>query len=123
MELEVSEFVGIYDADSTLLGEVSYWIGARLGKRHCSLCELTHGVFTKKSEWKSCSTSLAVPFFAFHRNDAPDDAVAVAAGQYPVVLARIDNELQVVFTPKQLDELRGDTTAFVSALHSLIHPA
>ena len=27
----ITELIGVYDADSTLLGEVSYWIGARLG--------------------------------------------------------------------------------------------
>ena len=50
----VNGFVGIYDADATLVGEVSYWIGARLGRTHCSLCELTHGLFTVKREWKEC---------------------------------------------------------------------
>ena len=115
-----SEFVGIYDADSTLLGEISYWIGARLGKRHCSLCDLTHGVFTKKSEWKSCSSSLAVPFSTFHRNDAPRDALAAADGKYPVVLARIAGELQIVLTSEQLNEFNGDTASFVSTLRLLV---
>lgn len=120
MEHQVTEFIGIYDADSTLLGEISYWIGARFGKRHCSLCELTHGVFTKKSVWKSCSTSLNVPFAAFHRNDAPNDAMAAAAGQYPIVLARANNEIRIVFTSEQLNEFNGDTERFVMALRLLI---
>ena len=120
MELEVSEFVGIYDADSTLLGEVSYWIGARLGKRHCSLCELTHGTFTMKSQWKSCATSLQIPFATHHRNDAPSDALAVAAGAFPTVLARFSDGLQVVLTPVELSKFNGDTVAFVNALQSFM---
>jgi len=62
MTSNVTEFIGVYDADSTLIGEVSYWIGARLGRTHCSLCELTHGLFTQKSEWKACAKELSVPF-------------------------------------------------------------
>ena len=48
----IEEFIGVYDADGTIVGEVSYWIGARLGRTHCSLCELTHGLFTAKREWR-----------------------------------------------------------------------
>lgn len=115
-----SEFIGIYDADSTLVGEISYWIGARLGRTHCSLCELTHGLFTKKSEWKACQASLGIPFHTFHRNDAPTDALQVAAGHFPIVLARYTHGLEVVFTKHQLDEFQGDTHTFEATLHSVL---
>jgi hypothetical protein len=116
-----TQLIGIYDADSTLLGEISYWIGARLGRRHCSLCELTHGTFTMKNEWKSCATNLRVPFATYHRNDAPSDALAVAAGTFPTVLARYSDGLQVVLNPVELSEFNGDTIAFVNALQSFLN--
>ncbi|GDX28913.1 hypothetical protein LBMAG13_13430 [Actinomycetes bacterium] len=31
----MSQLIGVYDADATLWGEISYWVGARLGVRHC----------------------------------------------------------------------------------------
>ena len=31
----VRELIGVYDADGTLIGEVRYRIGARLGRTHC----------------------------------------------------------------------------------------
>ena len=114
------EFIGIYDAESTLVGEISYWVNARLGRTHCSLCELTHGIFTKKSEWKSCERTLLVPFSTFHRNDAPQDALNVAEGTFPIVLARTSHGIEIVFTPQQLAEFKGDTTAFVEALTSFV---
>lgn len=113
-------FIGVYDADSTLLGEVSYWIGARLGKRHCSLCDITHGLFTMKSEWKSCSQSLDIPFETFHRNDAPLEVLESAAGEFPIVLARYDSGLKVVFNGKDLDSFTGDTQRFIEALSTLV---
>ena len=115
----ITGFVGIYDADSTLVGEVSYWIGARLGRRHCSLCELTHGLFTVKGEWKECTRSLAVPVETYHRNDAPPDALAAAAGRFPVVLARTEHGLVVVLDPDELDGFRGDTALFTGRLATL----
>lgn len=108
----VVEFIGIYDADSTIIGEVSYWIGARLGRTHCSLCELTHGIFTMKNEWKQCSRSLSVPFRTFHRNDAPSEALHLANGSFPIVLARHGNDLQIVLRNSELAEFNSSTLRF-----------
>lgn len=108
----IDELIGVYDADSTIIGEVSYWIGARLGRTHCSLCELTHGVFTQKSEWKTCSRNLAVPFVTFHRNDAPVDVIECAAGQYPVVMARLGTRLKVILDRDGLEKFGGNTELF-----------
>ena len=119
----VTEFVGVYDADATLLGEVSYWIGARLGTRHCSLCELTHGLFTVRSEWKECRRSLSVPVVTHHRNDAPTDVLEAAAGVFPVVLARTSDALTVVLGPGDLEEFHGDTALFAARLEAIAHGA
>lgn len=112
------EFVGVYDADSTLIGEISYWIKARLGREHCSLCELTHGLFTTKREWRECSTALGVPVTTWHRNDAPADVLAVAAGIFPVVLVRRQGRLSVLLDRDALDQLDGSTADFVRVLEA-----
>jgi len=116
MTSNVTEFIGVYDADSTLIGEVSYWIGARLGVTHCSLCELTHGLFTQKSEWKTCAKELSVPFHTFHRNDAPADVLAALAGEFPAVLQRTAEGLTVILTKKALEQFEGHTADFVQWL-------
>ena len=116
MTSNVTEFIGVYDADSTLIGEVSYWIGARLGVTHCSLCELTHGLFTQKSEWKTCAKELSVPFHTFHRNDAPADVLAALSGEFPAVLQRTAEGLSVILTKEALEGFGGNTTDFVQWL-------
>ena len=116
MTSNITEFIGVYDADSTLIGEVSYWIGARLGRTHCSLCELTHGLFTQKSEWRACAKDLSVPFHTFHRNDAPADVLAALAGQFPAVLVRTDDGLSVILTKNALDSFDGNTAEFAKWL-------
>ena len=116
MSTPVIEFIGIYDADATLRGEISYWIGARLGIAHCALCDITHGLFTQKDEWKQCREALTVPFRAFHRNDAPADALATAAGAFPVVLARTEDGLDVVLGPEELDQFEGSAARFTAWL-------
>ncbi|CAB4368220.1 MAG: hypothetical protein F2916_05455 [Actinobacteria bacterium] len=112
MTSPVVELIGVYDADSTLLGEISYWVGARFGITHCSLCELTHGLFTKKAEWKQCADSLAVPFRLFHRDDAPDDVLIALAGEFPAVLQRTTEGLKVILIKDELERFHGRTADF-----------
>jgi hypothetical protein len=112
MKSNITELIGVYDADSTLLGEISYWVGARLGISHCSLCELTHGLFTKKPEWNQCAESLAIPFRLFHRDDAPRDVITALAGHFPAVLQRTNNGVSVILTKDQLEHFDGRTSDF-----------
>ena len=99
--------VGVYDADGTLRGEVSYWIGARLGRTHCSLCEITHGRFTERSDWRAARAGLPVPFETFHRDDQPDAVRACAGGRAPVVVARTDRGPVLLLGPADLDTCGG----------------
>jgi hypothetical protein len=69
----IKGLVGIYNAEGTLRGELTYWVGARLGREHCGLCDITHGSVREKAEWKRCRAGLPVPFDTFHRDDQPDD--------------------------------------------------
>ena len=112
MTSNITELIGVYDADSTLLAEISYWVGARLGITHCSLCELTHGVFTKKSEWNQCAESLSIPFRLFHRDDAPPDVLTALTSQFPAVLQRTTEGLKVILTKDELEHFDGRTSDF-----------
>ena len=123
MTSNITELIGVYDADSTLLGEISYWVGARLGTAHCSLCELTHGLFTKKSEWKQCADSLTVPFRLFHRDDAPEDVLVALAGEFPAVLHRTTEGLKVILTKDELERFHGHTTDFAEWITNYLNPA
>lgn len=89
---KITTLFGVYDADASIWGEMTYWIGARLGVRHCSLCDITHSLFREKDNWKECQAELAanygVEFRAFHRNDQPDAVRKVIEGAYPAVVAQ-----------------------------------
>ena len=95
------KLIGVYDADATLVGELSYWIGARFGARHCSLCDITHSLFREKSQWRECQSRLEsdlhVEFETFHRNDQPEDVRACIDGKYPAVVMRGDDGKVSIF--------------------------
>ena len=114
--LRIIGLVGVYDADSTLRGELTYWIGARLGRRHCSLCEITHGLVRQRSAWKQCQAGLPVPFETFHRNDQPEPIRAITQDQAPVVVAVTDATSVLLLSPEELEACNGSIDILVAAI-------
>lgn len=112
------QLIGIYDADATLWGEVSYWIGARLGRRHCSLCDVTHGVFTKKSSWDSCASSLPHPFVTYHRNDMPDHVRPIVAGRFPVIVFDDGSRPVVLMNDEEISRANGSPEELVELIRA-----
>ena len=110
--------IGVYDADGSFAGELRYWLGARFGRTHCSLCEITHGLFREKSEWRDCRESLNLEFVTFHRDDAPREVLDACNHELPVVVARKSGEFVVVLRAVELEALKGDVEKFHSALEA-----
>ncbi len=109
--------VGVYDADGTPWGEVAYWVGARLGRRHCSLCEITHTSIRQRPEWAASRERLPATFETYHRNDQPDLVRAAAGGLAPVVVAVTDAGRHVLLlTPEALDACEGSIELLVAAI-------
>lgn len=112
----IIRLVGVYDADSTLRGELAYWVGARLGRRHCSLCEITHGSVRARPEWKACKAGLPVPFDIFHRNDQPESIRTAAGGKAPVVMAETDTVTILLLAADELEGCAGSIDELVKAI-------
>jgi hypothetical protein len=112
---QIVRLVGVYDADSTIRGELAYWVGARLGRRHCSLCEITHGSVRQRPEWKTCKASLPVPFDTYHRNDQPATIRAATGGRAPVVVAETTSGHVVLLGPADLEKCDGSIDLLVEA--------
>ena len=112
----IIRLVGIYDASGTLRGEIAYWVGAKLGRRHCALCEITHGSVRERPEWRTCTTGLPVPFDTYHRDDQPDAVRIAAAGQAPVVVAETAAGHLLLLTPDDLTACDGSTDRLITAI-------
>ena len=116
----------MYDADGTLRGELSYWVGARLGRRHCSLCDITHGSIRRRPEWTACTDALAVPFDTYHRDDQPDAVRVAAGGKAPVVVADVTisasgvTEQVMLLGPAELDACEASIDRLVEAIDAAV---
>ena len=117
---DVQELIGVYDADGTLWGEVRYVVGSRLGRTHCSLCDITHGSLGEKRAWKACRADLAVPFTAVHRDEMSSDVAAVVGSTLPAVVGRTSDGAVLLLGPDQLEACDGRPEALVEALRAAL---
>jgi hypothetical protein len=114
----VVRLIGVYDADHTMRGELRYWVGARLGRAHCALCDVTHGVLRARRTWKEYRAGLPVPFDTYHRDDQPHATRAL--GSAPFVAAETTTGLEMLLTPDALDACAGSLDALVSAIEAAV---
>ena len=43
------KILGVYNANSGVVGEVIYFLGKLSGATHCAFCDITHSYFVKKT--------------------------------------------------------------------------
>lgn len=116
----VQRLVGVYDADGTWRGEVAYWIGARLGRTHCALCEITHSPFRERGAWRTCAAGLPVPFDTLHRDEQPPRLEVVTRGAVPCVVAETAADTVVLLDAGALEACDGAPEALVAAIGSAV---
>ncbi len=103
----------MYDADGSLRGEVSYVVGKLLGRRHCSLCDITHSPLRRRPAWDALVASLGVRFDLRHRDELDTaEAEAVRVLRLPVVLVERRGSLEVLLDDGELDGCGGDVDRF-----------
>jgi hypothetical protein len=112
--------IGVYDADGTIRGELSYWVAARLGRAHCALCDITHGLVRERPEWTTCRAALPVPFDTYHRNDQPESVRAAIGDRAPAVIAETASGPVLLLGPTELAACQGSIAALVDALEQQV---
>jgi hypothetical protein len=116
----VSRLIGVYDADGSVLGELSYFVRARFGAAHCALCDITHGRVRERADWKVCRDELPVVFDTFHRDDQPADVRAAISG-LPAVAAQLDDGRTVELLGRSaLEECAGSPGLLVDAIDAAL---
>ena len=116
----IIRLVGVYNAESTFVGEVGYWVGARLGRAHCGLCDITHGSVRERRDWQVCRAGLPVPFKTFHRNDQPDSVRRAIGDVAPAVVAETTSGIVALLDAAALERCAASPDALVAAIESAV---
>jgi hypothetical protein len=86
----IRRFVGVYDADGGLRGEIAY-IAGKLSGRHCALCDITHSPVRRRRDWDAYVATLPVPFDVVHRNERTRALMQATEGREACVVAECDD--------------------------------
>lgn len=110
---QIIRLTGVYHADGGLAGELRYVLGKLAGRAHCALCDITHGTFAARPQWRECEAGLPVPIECVHRNERSAEVAAVTGDATPCVVAHFaDGELRVLLDATELDACSGDVDNF-----------
>src|SRR5256885_13455285 len=114
---------GVYNAEGSLLGELRYVVGRRLGRTHCALCEITHGHVREKAAWRRARARLAVPFTAVHLDERDQHERDASDGRTPCVLAHTADGVHLLLGPVELERCAGDPDALVATIEQAVADA
>jgi len=93
----------VYDATGTIVGEIAYFLRRTFMNQHCSLCDITHSTFSRRSTWDSCVAELGLDFHLHHRNDAPASVTATSGYVAPCVVVEYeDGSLKLLVNANEL---------------------
>jgi hypothetical protein len=100
----VTEFIGIYDADGGIVGEIRYVFGTIFQGKHCSLCDITHGKLKRKAQWDDACQDLPAPFTLLHLNERSPEIAAACTRGVPTILIRLsDGSIRPLLGPQDLE--------------------
>ena len=118
----IVKFIGVYDADGTIAGEVRYMVGKLFGTVGCALCDLTHGTKIRgRDDYKACAASLPVPVELFHRNDQPETVRTHTNDKLPCIIAvRQDGSFAVAVEREALESCNKDVDKLATLLLALL---
>lgn len=112
------QVVGIFDADGGLGGEFRYVMGILAGGKHCSLCDITHGLNPLgRKEWKRACAAAQLEIRLVHR-DRATGSQRKAAGTLPAVVAGEGDEWRVLVNSQELEGCAGDADHLITLLQS-----
>ena len=79
------KLIGVYKANSGIVGEIAYVLGHLVGARECNLCDITHSPIKKKSEFKRFEKRLlaefGITFRLVHMNERTERELSASAGR------------------------------------------
>ena len=108
----ITKLIAIYDADGGIFGEIKYFAGKLFTKKHCSLCDITHGSQENKKEWAKCKMRLPITIDFVHLNERNDKVTKYTNGTTPCVIGKTATGYVTVITKKELNECNGNVEKF-----------
>lgn len=118
----MEKIIGIYDADAGFKGEFKYIFEKIFYKKHCALCDITHGFsFSAKKEWQDKVDNFPIPIETLHLNEVDSDVQELIKGKSPCVVHIKDDYKNIIINKKELEECQKDPNRFFELLREKLN--
>lgn len=114
--MPVQSVIGVYRADGGVIGEFRYLIDHYLRGQSCTLCDITHSPFRRKSAWDQQVANLGIPFELLHLNELDPSLATFVGDRAACVIAETGSERVMLLTNDELAQLDGSVDAFFTLL-------
>lgn len=113
----MQKIIGIYNANGSLLGEMRYVFDKVFFKKHCALCDITHGMSYKaKRTWLERVERFPIPIETLHLDEISDDIRQVVADKVPCVVMFEGDSINIVMSDEELQACDSDPEQFFEML-------
>lgn len=112
----MEKIIGIYDANSGFKGEFKYIFEKIFYKKHCSLCDITHGSFKEKKEWIEKKDKFPIPVETMHINELEEKLAVFVENKTPCVVLKKGEEYKLLMTKEELKICDKDPQKFFEIL-------
>lgn len=124
MTFKLLRIVGVYHAEGSLRGELSYLIGKLMGTASCALCDITHRGLGEKPAFKRCRSRFAVPLETLHLDEQDAALRKFTHGKTPCVVAIAEHGPSILLDAEALRRCGESVERFEEALReALARPA
>ena len=111
----------IYNANSSLSGELIYFFKKYFYGLKCSMCEITHNFISEKKEWKDRRIQTKINLRTVHLDEQNNDLYNFSYGNTPCVIGKSEKGFKLIFTTTDLDNLNGNVELFFKSLEEKIN--
>ena len=113
----MQKIIGIYNANGSLLGEMRYLFDKVFLKKHCALCDITHGMSYKaKSTWLEQVERFPIPIETLHLDEISNDIRQVVADKVPCVVIVDGDSINIVMSNEKLQACNSNPERFFERL-------
>lgn len=120
-KFQVDKIYFVWNEDFSLAAAVRAIGDILKGKHTCSLCDIAYNRVIKKPAWKDYCQSLEIPSEERYRNQLTPTQHQVAKGEFPVVLADVNEQGVMILSKQEIDSCNGDLDAFKQKLNKALN--
>lgn len=111
---------GIYHANGGLIGKLVYSFRKMFSRKHCFLCDITHGRLWKKDQWVQFVHLSNWPIELIHLNEQIEEMRVFTDDRTPCVILETEEGYRELLDSRALERCESDVSDFIEVLeHSL----